>query len=196
MRSTVVSIALKPGISDKPRIGVREFAMSKLLLLALMGALAGAGCTEETHYQSIADAIKRIDKENLRTHVEILTQAGARSPDNKEAINQAVRYIKSMLSEYGYQPIEETLGSHITGEENSYPFINIIAERRGTGEPLRILELVTFAPEDLETSLRMQQKTMCRNFRISVPIEWVAFSKTLCAVITSPIGTMAIALSC
>jgi len=115
--------------------------MSKLLLLALMGALAGAGCTEETHYQSIADAIKRIDKGNLRTHVEILTQAGARSPDNKEAINQAVRYIKSMLSEYGYQPIEETLGSHITGEENSYPFVNIIAERRGTGEPLRILEL-------------------------------------------------------
>ena len=82
MRSTVVSIALKPGISDKPRIGVREFAMSKLLLMALMGALAGVGCTEETHYQSIADAIKRIDKGNLRTHVEILTQAGARYPNH------------------------------------------------------------------------------------------------------------------
>jgi len=106
--------------------------MSGLLLLASIGALSGAGCTDSAHQQAIADAVKRIDKGKLKTHVEALTQAGPRSVNDRQATDHAVRYIKSLLSGYGYQPIEEPLGSS---------FVNIIAEHKGMGKSSRILEL-------------------------------------------------------
>jgi len=115
--------------------------VSRLLLLTLIGALSGAGCTDGTHQQAIVDAVKRIDKGKLKTHVEALTQAGPRSVNDRQATDHTVRYIKSLLSGYGYQPIEEPLGSYAGEEGNSVSFVNIIAEHRGTGESSPILEL-------------------------------------------------------
>lgn len=115
------------------------FAMARLL--ALIGALSGAGCTDGARQQAIADAVKRIDKGTLKTHLEALTQAGPRSVNDRQATDHAVRYIKSLLSGYGYQPIEEPLGSYTSPEGNSYSSANIIAEHRGMGESSRILEL-------------------------------------------------------
>ena len=123
----------------KRRRGFGCFAMARSL--ALMGALSGAGCTDGARQQAIADAVKRIDKGALKTHLEALTQAGPRSVDDRRATDHTVRYIKSLLSGYGYQPIEEPLGSYTSPEGNRYSFANIIAEHQGMGESSRILEL-------------------------------------------------------
>jgi aminopeptidase YwaD len=117
--------------------------MSRLFLLALIGALSGAGCTDGGRYQAIADVVKRIEKNKLKTHVEAVTHYGPRSVDDRQATDHTVRYIKSLLTEYGYQPIEEPLGNYKTPEGNNYSFINIIAEHAGKGESSRILELGT-----------------------------------------------------
>jgi hypothetical protein len=101
------------------------------LLLLLTGALSGAGCTDGSRQQTIADAVNQIQKSQLRNHVEALTEPGPRSVNDRQATNHAVHYIKSLLLEYGYQPIEEPLGGDI----------NIIAEHPGVEEPSRILEL-------------------------------------------------------
>ena len=115
--------------------------MSRLVLLALIGALSGTGCTDSARQQVIADAVKRIDKGMLKAHVEALTQTGPRSVNDRQSTDHTVRYIKSLLSGYGYQPIEEPLGSYTSTQGDSYSFVNIIAEHRGTGESSRILEL-------------------------------------------------------
>ena len=116
-------------------------AMSRLLLLALMGTLCGAGCSDRSHKQIIADAVKRIEQKKLKIHVETLTQAGPRSVEDRHATLHTVRYIKSHLLEYGYQPVEEPLGSVRTVQGNNYSFSNIIAEHTGKGVSPRILEL-------------------------------------------------------
>ncbi|MGB5534273.1 MAG: hypothetical protein WBN08_00085, partial [Thiogranum sp.] len=69
--------------------------MSRLLLLALIGALSGTGCTDSARQQVIADAVKRIDKGMLKAHVEALTQTGPRSVTDRQATDHTVRYIKS-----------------------------------------------------------------------------------------------------
>jgi len=117
--------------------------MARFLLLALIGALFGAGCTDSGRHQAIVDAVKRIEKNKLKAHVEAVTQLGPRSVDDRQATDHAVRYIKSLLLQYGYQPTEEPLGNYRTTNGNSYSFANIIAEHAGTGTSPGVLELGT-----------------------------------------------------
>ncbi len=127
--------------SKQHKRGCGCFAMSRVLFPVLIGALCGAGCTDGNRQQAVADAVKQISKGNLKTHVETLTQDGPRSVNDRQATDHTVGYIKSLLSGYGYQPMEEALGRDTTRTGNSNSFFNIIAEQRGGGDSTEILEL-------------------------------------------------------
>ena len=110
-------------------------------LLSVFGALLTVACTERSWQQPVADRIAQIDIARLQEHIGILTQHGPRSPGNSMAVQHSVAYIKSRLKEYGYQPLEEVLVADTTTSSREIPFVNIIAEHRGSGTPSRILEL-------------------------------------------------------
>ncbi len=103
--------------------------------------LLNTACTDREWQQTVAGQIAQIDAARLEEHVETLTQVGPRDPGNRPALRHSVAYIKSQLTQYGYQPREEVLEYAAPATDRRNTFVNIIAEHPGTTTPARIVEL-------------------------------------------------------
>lgn len=96
---------------------------------------------DDSRREDIAHQIEQIDETQLRRHVTALTEAGPRSVSNQHATRHSVRYIKSQLARYGYQPLEETVGTRQSAQHGEYAFANILAEHPAAVNSTPVLEL-------------------------------------------------------
>ncbi|HFD80284.1 MAG TPA: M20/M25/M40 family metallo-hydrolase [Gammaproteobacteria bacterium] len=120
------------------RAGHHGAEMCRRLLLSALAFLCLAGCGNGERQAAVAARIGQIDAARLRAHVESLTSGGPRSPHNLPALRHAERYIESRLASWGYRPRTEIVR---TDAADGAPFVNVVAEHRGSREPTRFVEL-------------------------------------------------------
>ena len=128
-----------PGLYNATRILMRSLPRS--LLLSILGVVFSAGCMDSGPRQEIAARIAQIDKARLKSHVVALTAPGPRSADRVHTIRDSVNYIKAQLTQYGYRPFVELVGTAVPVHDGHYAFVNILAEHPGAGVFTRVLEL-------------------------------------------------------
>jgi Zn-dependent M28 family amino/carboxypeptidase len=100
-----------------------------------------AACSKPDRRQDVIERVESVDEQHLKDHVEALTGFGPRSVKDVEATRLAVEYIRAQLSRSGYDTQEEAVGTSIKHDGESYSFVNIIAERRGSETPELIYEI-------------------------------------------------------
>ena len=106
--------------------------MHRYFVFLLAAVVIAAGCTENRSQQDVATLVANVDQARLSGHIAALLKQGPRDRANAAAVQHSVEYIRSQLTQYGYQPYTETLAAG---------GVNILAERHGADSPGRILEL-------------------------------------------------------
>ncbi|HHJ17684.1 MAG TPA: M20/M25/M40 family metallo-hydrolase [Gammaproteobacteria bacterium] len=106
--------------------------MYRYLAFLLTAVVIATGCTDNRPQQDVAALVARVEQARLSDHIVALLKQGPRTRTNVAAMQHSVAYISSQLTQYGYRPYTETLAAG---------GVNILAERRGTGTPRRVLEL-------------------------------------------------------
>ena len=116
--------------------------MRRYLVFLLAAVVITTGCTENKPLQDVATLVAGVDQARLSGHITALLEQGPRTRVNEAAIQHSVSYIRSQLTQYGYQPYTEPLAGG---------GVNILAERQGTRSPERILELVAHYDTAVDT---------------------------------------------